>query len=63
MEKELIYKFFIHVYSDSGSLIKTVECGHFEFPSEEEIRDALESNGGDYAEVHRVYTLDVIPFS
>lgn len=62
MGRELVYKFYIHVYSEGGSQIKTVDCGHFEFPSEEEIQDAIENYGGDYAEVHRVYTMEETPF-
>lgn len=62
MREELVYKFYIYVYSSSGSVIKTVDCGQFEFPSEEEIIEALKSNGGSYAEVHRVYTVEEMPF-
>lgn len=62
MQEELVYRFYIYVYSSSGNLIKTVDCGQFEFPSEKEILEALKSNGGDYAEVHRVYTVEEMPF-
>lgn len=63
MQEELVYKFFIYVYSDKGNAIQTVDCRRFEFPSEEEIIRAIKENGGDYAEVHRVYTVEEIPFS
>ena len=63
MKKELIYKFIINLYTDSGQMFKAVPCEHWEFPSDEEILDAIEKNGADYAEVHRVYVSDVIPFT
>lgn len=63
MEQELIYEFIINLYSDNGKLIKTVNCGEFDFPSEEEIQAAIEGNGADHATVERVYRMGIIPFT
>ena len=63
MQKELIYKFRILLFSDNDKLIRTIQCDHWEFPSDEEIMDAIEKNGADYADVRRVYVVDVIPFT
>lgn len=63
MQKELIYKFQILLYSDSDKLIKTILCDHWEFPTDEEIESAVEDNGAAYAEVRRIYVVDVIPFT
>lgn len=63
MQKEIIYKFQIMLYSDNDKLIKTITCDHWEFPSDAEIMSAIDENGADYAEVRRIYAVDVIPFS
>lgn len=57
MEKELIYTFQIRLYSDNDKLISTIDCGEFEFPSEERIQAAIEESGADYAKVERIYRL------
>lgn len=63
MQKELIYKFRILLFSDNDKLIRTLECDHWEFPTDEEIIGAIEKYGADYAEVRRVYVVDTIPFT
>ena len=63
MQKELVYKFQILLYSDSDKLIKTILCDHWEFPTDEEIQAAIEDNGAAYGEVRRIYAVDVIPFT
>ena len=62
MQTELIYEFQINIFTDSGKLIKSINCGEFEFPSEERIREAIENNGADHATVERVYRMGEIPF-
>lgn len=62
MQKELIYKFHILLYSND-KVINTIKCDHWEFPSDEEIMAAITDNGADYAEVRRVYVVDEIPFT
>jgi len=63
MEKELIYEFRILIYSNKDTLIASVNCGEFQFPSDEKIKDALEEHGGDYARVERTYRIAEIPFT
>lgn len=63
MQKEIIYKFQIRLYSDNDKLITKIECDHWEFPTDAEIMEAIEKHGADYAEVRRIYTLDLIPFT
>ena len=63
MNKELIYEFQICLYSDNDKLISTVNCGEFEFPSEEKIQAAIEDSGADYAKVERIYRIGEIPFT
>lgn len=63
MQKEIIYKFVILLFTDNGKLIKSILCDHWEFPSDEEIMQNIMDAGADYAEVHRIYTVDTIPFS
>lgn len=63
MQKEIIYKFQIHLFSDNDKLIHKIVCDHWEFPSDDEIMKAIEEHGADYAEVHRVYVVDTIPFT
>lgn len=63
MQKELIYKFQILLYSDSNKLISTILCDHWEFPDDKEIIAAIENSGADYAEVKRIYVIDTIPFT
>jgi hypothetical protein len=63
MKKELIYKFQIVLFSDSGKEIKTIPCDHWEFPTDDEIMSAILESGADYAEVHRTYVVDDIPFT
>jgi len=63
MDKELIYEFQIRLYSDNNKLISTINCGEFEFPSEEKIQAAIEDSGADYAKVERVYRMGDIPFT
>lgn len=63
MQEEIIYKFQILLFSDNGNLIKRVQCDHWEFPTDEEIKDAIKEHGADYAEVRRIYAVDVIPFT
>lgn len=63
MQKELIYKFQILLFSESDKLLSKISCDHWEFPSDEEIMDAIASSGADYAEVRRVYVVDTIPFT
>ena len=62
MDQELIYEFMINLYSDSGKLIKAINCGEFEFPSEERIQTAIMENGADHATVERVYRMGELPF-
>ena len=63
MEEELIYKFKILLFSENDKQIKSITCDHWEFPSDEEIINAIKDNGADYAKVERVYEVDTIPFS
>lgn len=63
MQKEIIYKFQIVLYSSNDKVIGKIECDHWEFPSDAEIMEAIEKNGADYAEVHRIYVVDTIPFT
>ena len=63
MDKELIYEFQICLYSDNDKLISTVNCGEFEFPTEEKIQAAIEDSGADYAKVERIYRIGAIPFT
>lgn len=63
MKKELIYKFQILLYASTGQAFKTIICEHWEFPSDDEIMDAIKDNGADYAEVRRIFVLDDIPFT
>lgn len=63
MQKEIIYKFQILLFSDNDKLIGKIDCDHWEFPSDQEIMNAIEENGADYAEVHRIYVVDAIPFT
>ena len=63
MQKELIYKYHILLYTDSNQMFKVILCEHWEFPSDEEIMAAITDNGADYAEVRRIYVADEIPFT
>ena len=63
MQKEIIYKFHILLFTDTDKLIKRIICDHWEFPSDAEIEAAIEEYGADYAEVRRAYVIDVIPFT
>lgn len=63
MQKEIIYKFHILLYSENDKLIKKIICDHWEFPSDSEIVAAIEEYGADYAEIRRAYVIDVIPFT
>lgn len=63
MEKEIIYKFQILLYTDNDKLLQKITCEHWEFPDDTEIMKAIEDSGADYAEVRRIYTVDTIPFS
>ena len=63
MQKEIIYRFQILLYSDNNKVIQTINCDHWEFPSDEEIMAAIEEHGADYAEIRRIYTVDIIPFT
>lgn len=63
MQKEIIYKFQILLYSDNDKLICIIDCDHWEFPTDQEIMEAIENNGADYAEIRRIYTVDSIPFT
>ena len=63
MQKELVYKFQILLYSDTDKLITTIVCDHWEFPEDKEIMEAIENSGADYAEVKRIYVVDTIPFT
>lgn len=63
MQKEIIYKFQILLYSDNDKLIHKITCDHWEFPTDEELMAAIEEHGADYAEVRRIYVVDTIPFT
>jgi hypothetical protein len=63
MQTELIYEFQISLFCDNGKLIGTVNCGEFEFPSEERIQAAIEESGADYAKVERIYRMAEVPFT
>ena len=63
MQKEIIYKFQILLFSDSDKLVERVDCDHWEFPSDEEIMKAITEHGADYAEIRRIYVVDEIPFT
>ena len=57
IESELIDKFQIIVYNNSGEIKARIICEGWEFPTDEMIKAVLTSNDGAYAEVHRVYEL------
>ena len=63
MQEEVIYRFKILLYSDTDELVKSINCNHWEFPDDEEIKAAIKENNAAYAEVHRIYTVEKIPFT
>ena len=63
MQKEIIYKFQILLFSDSDKLIERSDYDHWEFPSDEKIMNAITEHGADYAEILRIYVVDEIPFT
>lgn len=63
MDKELVYKYEVKVFSDNGNEIHKEILDHFAYPSDEEIMRIITENGGDYGKVDRIYVPDEIPFS
>jgi hypothetical protein len=63
MDTELIYKYEIIVFSTDGHELQRVPVDHWEFPSDDEIKNTVESIGGKFARVDRTYWVDEIPFT
>jgi len=63
MATEVIYKYEIIVFSADGHELQKIAIDHWEFPSDEEIKNIIESVGGKFAEVKRIYWVDEIPFT